>query len=80
MLSQKFKQLCGQKLIDEARDYIRKSGKLQPGQVAVTSANNTKAKCIFHVALLRYNEKDSLKVSFITMYLELFVYSNYIVS
>ena len=80
MLSQKFKYLCGRKLVDEAREYIRKSGKLKPGQVAMTSANNTKAKCLFHIALLRYNEKDSLKVSVITIYVEIFLYSNYIVN
>ena len=73
MLSQKFKRLCGRKLIDEAREYIRKSGKLNPGQVAMTSANNTKAKCLFHIALPRYNEKDSLKVSVNIMYVEIFI-------
>ena len=55
--------MCGQKLVNEAQTYINTSGVLQPGQVAVTSADNTNAKAIYHVALPKYIETASMRVS-----------------
>ena len=62
-LSIMFKKTCGKKLMDEVQEYIKAERTLQPGKVAVTSANNTKAKAIYHVSLEKYLEKDCRRVS-----------------
>ena len=69
-LSNMFKRKCGKKLMDEVQEYIKAEGTLQPGKVAVTSANNTKAKAIYHISLEKYIEKDCRRVSesFFKMY------------
>ena len=69
-ISRKLKKICGQKLVDEAQKYINTSGPLQPGQVAVTSADNTKAKAIYHVALPKYIETASMRVSVLHVWLD----------
>ena len=56
-------KICGQKLLDEVQTHISISGKLAPGQIVVTSADNTKAKAIYHVALPKYDDTDSMRVS-----------------
>lgn len=54
-MSQKLKSTCGSALVNEAKEYIKVSGKLKPGEVAVTDANKIKAAYLYHVALPIYD-------------------------
>ena len=62
-MSKKLRKICGQKLVDEAQKYMNSLVEIKPSQVAVTTADNTNAKAIYHVALPQYSDVGPMKVS-----------------
>ena len=51
-------------MLDEASAYSEAMGQLKPGQVVVTSADNTNANAVYHVVLPHYAAPGSMRVSF----------------
>lgn len=62
-LSSTLKKKCGKKLMEEIDDYLKYEGTLKYGKVAVTSAENLKAKAIYHIALKRGNDPKCERVN-----------------